>query len=46
VGPGDELVERFTDLILADGAVAVAMDVLLDQVPAEAGGFDLTAIEG
>jgi hypothetical protein len=46
MGPCHQLIEGFADLILPNSAVAIAVDVLLDQVLAEARGFDLAAVEG
>ena len=46
VGPLDELFEGTSDFLLAEGAVAVAMDVLLDEILRGSGQGDLLGVEG
>ena len=46
VCPLDELVEGAAYFVLGDGAVAFAVDVLLDQILAETGAFDDVVVEG
>jgi hypothetical protein len=45
VRPGDEFVEGLPDLVRFQVAVTFAMDVLLDEIAAEAGRLNLTAVK-
>jgi hypothetical protein len=46
MAPCDQLVEGFPDFVLPNGAMALAMNILLYEISAEAGGVYLSAVRG